>query len=204
MINQKPDIMKKLFLIALVSLSALSFGQATKFSVEAAYPIPVDQNFVGDNYTGIADLGLKVRIINLRVINFGVSLNGSMLNYKDSGYFPAVDETLNFKTNLYIIQPRFFAELNLKGLTKLRPFAGVGYSLFLSKTTFDSQSNMADTTSNEGGFNTNIGLSYDIFKKVYILASYDYTILTNLEDGVPDTAYNTNVSILKVGIGIRL
>jgi hypothetical protein len=196
--------MKKILIIALLSFSSLSFGQLTKFSVEASYPLPVDQNFVGDHFKGVADLGVKYRIKNLRIINFGLSLNASLLNYNDTGYFPAYDETLDFKTNLYIIQPRFFAELNLKGLTKLRPSAGIGYSFFIANTEFDSETNIADERTTESGVNTNIGLSYDILKKVYIFASYDYTIITNLESDVPKTDYNTKANLVKIGVGIRL
>lgn len=196
--------MKKIIFIVLVTISSLSFAQITKFSIEASYPIPIDKNFVGDNFKGIADVGVKYRIKNLQLINFGLSLNGSLLNYNGSGYFPAYDQNLKFKTNLYIIQPRIFAEFNLKDVTGLRPSVGVGYALFLSNTKFDSQSNISDSTANQSGINAAIGLSYDILKKVYVLASYDYTMLSKLESGVPKTTYNTKVNLLKLGIGIRL
>lgn len=195
--------MKKILLLAILSTS-FCFGQLTKFSIEGAYPLPIDKNFVGDNYKGIADVGLKYRIKNLRVINFGLSLNAALLNYNDTGYFPAYDETLNFKTNLYIIQPRLFAELNLKGITKLRPFAGIGYSFFVTNTEFDSDTGISDEKETRSGVNTTLGLSYDIFRKVYIFANYDYTVLTNIESGVPKTDYNTQASLLKLGVGIRL
>lgn len=196
--------MKKLFLILLLAAGSQTFSQITKFSIEASYPLPIDKNFVGDQFTGIADIGLKYRIKNLRVINFGLSLNGSYLTNSDSNYFPAYDATLDYKTSLYILEPRFFAELNLKGLTKLRPSAGIGYAFFISDTKFDSNTGIPNERTNQSGLNINIGLSYDIAKKLYILAHYDYTNLTQLESGVPKTDYNTQVSLLKVGLGLRL
>ena len=48
--------MKLKVLSLFLLLSATAFGQTSKFSVEVAYPIPVDNNFLGENYQGIADL----------------------------------------------------------------------------------------------------------------------------------------------------
>lgn len=184
--------------------SWLTIAQTSKFSIEAGYPLPVNQNFLGDHFNGIADLGVKYRIKNLQVINIGISVNGSLLNYNDSGYFPAYDENLSFKTSLYIIQPRLYAEINLKKIIKLHPIAGIGYSLFLANRKFDSQSGIPNDNSNQGGINANIGLSYDLFSKVYFFTSYDYITLTNVESGVPKTTYNTKANLVKFGIGIRL
>ena len=61
--------MKFITLSFLVLLTSLTFAQTSKFSIEAAYPLPVDQNFIGDKFKGIADLGVKYRIKNLQVIN---------------------------------------------------------------------------------------------------------------------------------------
>lgn len=182
----------------------LTMAQTSKFSIEAGYPLPVDQNFLGDHFKGIVDLGIKYRIKNLQLINIGISVNGSLLTYNDSGYFPAYDENLSFKTSLYIIQPRIYAEINLKKIIKLHPIAGIGYSLFLANRKFDSQSGIPNDNTNQGGINVNFGLSYDIVSKVYLYTSYDYIVLTNVASGVPKTEYNTKVSLVKFGIGVRL
>lgn len=187
-----------LFFISLVS------AQTGKISVEAGYPLPVDQNFLGDHFKGIADLGIKYRIKNLQVINFGLSLNGSMFTYNATEYFPAADENLSFKTTLYMIQPRAYVELNLKKIIKIRPFAGVGYSFLTAERKFDSQSEVPDDSTTQSGVNVNIGFAYDIFTKIYLFTSYDFTTLTNLDSGVPSNSYNTKASILKLGVGIRL
>ena len=188
-----------LFLFLLFSL--FSNAQTSKFSVEAAYPLPIDQNFLGDHFNGIGDLGLKYRIKNLQVINIGVSVNGSMYTYDDTVSFAELPVS-DFKTTLYMIQPRAWAEINLKKIIKIHPFAGIGYTFLMAKRDFDSDAYSDDSTS-QSGVNLNVGLSYDIFPKVYLFGSYDYTMLTEL-DGAPSTTYNTKASVLKLGVGVRL
>ncbi|MES2852363.1 MAG: outer membrane beta-barrel protein, partial [Bacteroidota bacterium] len=61
----------------------------------------------------------------------------------------------------------------------------------------------ADIDDNENGFNYNIGLSYDLTNKLFLQAQYDF-IKIGVEDGIPDKSYNTNINILKFGIGYRI
>jgi opacity protein-like surface antigen len=200
--------MKRIILIALLTIVTNCFCQTSKFSIEAAYPLPVDQNFLGDHFKGIADLGIKYRIKNLQVINIGLSANGSMFTHSDTGYLIEYDEIRSFKTTLYLFQPRVYGELNLKKIIKIHPFIGVGYSFLFANT--DSQPaeveqiNTFYEETNKSGLNINVGLSYDIFTKVYLFASYDYITLTNLDEGVPSSTYNTKANLLKLGVGIRL
>lgn len=202
------QIMKKVFLIALLAIATQSFSQTSKFSIEAAYPLQVDKNFLGDNFKGIADLGLKYRIKNLQVINIGLSINGSMFTYSDTGYLVEYDEIRSFKTTLYIIQPRAYVELNLKKVIKIHPFAGIGYSFLFANTDSESADSIqisgAYMETNKSGLNINAGLSYDIFTKVYLFASYDYITFNNNQSNVPSGTYNTKASLVKLGIGIRL
>jgi hypothetical protein len=188
----------------LCGITSISMGQTSPFSIEASYPLPLDSNFLGDHFKGIADLGVKYRIKNLQVVTIGVAVNGSLFHYSDSGYFPAYDEVLHFKTSLYIIQPKFFGELNLKKINKLHPSIGVGYSAFLSTTTFDAQSNVASNHTNQGGVVVCLGVSYDILSKVYLFTSFDYGKLTQLDAGIPKSNYNTQTSLMKFGLGVRL
>ena len=196
--------MKFKFLFIFLLFSWLTIAQTSKFSIEAAYPLPIDQNFLGDHFKGVADVGVKYRIKNLQIINIGISLNGSMFNYNDSGYFPEFDENLDFKTTLYMIQPRAYVELNLKKIIKIHPSAGIGYALLLADRKFDSQSGIPNDRTTQSGVNVNFGVSYDIFPKVYLFANYDHIVLTNLESGVPSTTYNTKANLLKLGLGVRL
>jgi len=184
-------------------LTATAFGQTSKFSIEAAYPIPVDNNFLGKNYQGIADLGLKYKIKNLEVINIGVSVNGSVFTYNDTKFFPPADESLSFKTTLYMIQPRAFAELNLKKVTKIHPMVGIGYTILQAKTSFDSQTEISDFNSSQSGLNFTIGLSYDVFTKFYVFGNYEYISLSNVDANVPKTTYNTKINLVKLGLGLR-
>ena len=202
--------MKFKILSLLILCSWLSNAQTTKFSIEASYPLPVDKNFVGNQFKGIADLGIKYRIKNLQVINIGISLNGSMLTYSDIGYISEYNEIRSFKTTLYTVQPRAYAELNLKKFIKLHPLVGIGYSFLFANT--DSKSTVLEQVNtfsinpetNKSGININVGLTYDIFTKVYLFTSFDYIALTNLKPGVPSDTYNTKINLLKLGIGIRL
>jgi len=197
--------MKLKFLYAFLFLSSITIAQTTKFSAELGYPLPVDKNFMGDHHKGIVDLGLKYRIKNLQVINIGISVNGALFTYSDSGYFPAYDQNLSFKTTTYLIQPRLYSELNLKKINKLHPAIGIGYTLLIANTKFSgNEGSIPNHKTNEGGINLNLGLSYDILSKIYLFTSYDYIALTQLESGVPKTTYNTKASLLKFGIGIRL
>ncbi|HRG18871.1 MAG TPA: outer membrane beta-barrel protein [Flavobacterium lutivivi] len=182
-------------------LSSIISAQTSKFSVEAGYPIPVGDNFL-ENYTGIANLNLKYRIKNLEVVNIGLSLNANMLQLNDTGYFPAYDETLSFKTNLFIIQPKVFTEINLKKINKLHPSVGLGYSFFLANAKFDSPE-ISNLNTNESGFNLSLGLSYDIISKLYVFANYDYNILTKLEPIAPKSSYNSRPTLMQFGMGLR-
>jgi len=196
--------MKLKFLSLLLLVTWISNCQTSKFSVEAAYPLPIDNNFVGKNFKGMVDLGLKYRIKNLQVINIGLSLNSSMYKASATEYFFPNDENVHYNTALYLVQPRAFGELNLKKMVKLHPSIGVGYSFSLTYTTFDSQSHIADYKTNQSGLDVNLGVSYDILSKLYLFTYFDYIVLTKVDRGVPKTAYNTNINLLKFGIGLRL
>lgn len=191
--------MKFKILSLFLLFSLFSNAQTSKFCIEAAYPVPIDQNFLGDHFTGVGDLGLKYRIKNLQVINIGVSVNGSMYTYSDQGYYEDIGND-NFKTTLYLIQPRAWAEINLKKIIKIHPFAGIGYTFLMAKQDWEG---LPDQSTSQSGVNLNLGLSYDIFPKVYLFGSYDYTMLMEL-DGAPSTTYNTKASVLKLGVGVRL
>lgn len=194
--------MKIKFLSALLLFSVISIAQTSKFSIEAAYPLPIDNYFLGDHFKGVADLGLKYRIKNLQVVNIGVSVNGSMFTYSDTYAFAELPVT-DFKTTLYMIQPRAYAEINLKKIIKIHPFAGIGYTFLMAKRDFDSNEFEDDSTT-QSGPNLTLGLSYDIFPKVYLFGSYDYIMLTELDSNIPSTTYNTKASVLKLGLGVRL
>jgi hypothetical protein len=191
---------QKLLLVLLLIFTIKSFSQVSKFSIEANFPIPVGDNFLGENYGGIIDIGMKYRFSELKIVNIGASINGGFLkNYKVEG-IPVFD------LNTYVIQPRIFAEFNIEKLSKLHPQIGLGYSFLIFETTkYNGTGNppKTDSDNTEDGINLNLGLSYDITDKLFVQVQYDF-IKIGVDNDIPNTKYNTNLNILKFGLGFRI
>ena len=66
---------QNLLVLLLIILSIKSFSQDSKASIELNYSIPIDENFIGKNYNGIVDAGVKYRFANLSFLNIGASFN---------------------------------------------------------------------------------------------------------------------------------
>src|SRR5690606_15770682 len=161
---------QKLLIALLLALSLTSFSQESKFSIELNYPIPADNNFVGQNYNGIIDLGFKYRFVELGVVNIGASLNGGIIkNSKKDAVQP-------FDVTAYNIQPRIFVELDDDLLSKLHPSIGLGYSFMVFKasgiTTYNPENPAIQTSSTseiQGGINLNLAASYDVTQKFFAI-----------------------------------
>lgn len=173
--------------LLLTILTITTYSQDSKISTELNYPIPIDNNFIGENFNGIVDLGIKFRFVDLAPIKLGVSFNGGILNRKT--------EFQGAKVSNYILQPRIFGELNLESIEKIHPHLGLGYTIMVFE--------FAGGSDNQNGFNLNFGCSYDFTEKFFAQLQYDYVKL-GAEDNIPNTKFNTNVNILKIGIGFRL
>jgi len=189
---------QNLLLTLLLIFSIKSFSQESNFSLELNYPIPIDKNFIGENYDGIIDIGADYRIANLNPVNFGISLNGGVLvnNSNQNNGFQ------NFKVTSYVIQPRIFAELDL--INKFHPSVGLGYTIMVFNASgINNGFDVSDTSDTQSGFNFNFGLAYDITEKLFVQAQYDF-IKLGVDNEIPDTKFNTNVNILKIGLGYRL
>ena len=191
---------QKILLMLLLIFSIKSFSQDSKLSLELNYPIPIGNNFVGENYSGIIDIGTNYRLVDLNPINIGISLNGGVLvnNSNENNRFQ------NFKVTSYLIQPRIFGELDLESIDKFHPTFGLGYSIMLFETSgtingFD----ISDTSDTQSGLNFNFGLAYDITEKLFVQAQYDF-IKLGVDNNVPNTKFNTNVNVVKIGLGLRL
>ncbi|SDH72865.1 outer membrane protein [Winogradskyella thalassocola] len=187
-----------LFIIGLVSI--VGYSQDSKLNVELSYPIVVDDNFVGRNYNGIVDLGLKYRFLALNAIHIGGSFHVGYLKNSKTERVQPID------VNLFTIQPRIFAELHIPSLPKFYPSVGLGYSVFVFKPVNNQPSLNPNTTyesENESGFNINLGIAYDISRKVLIQIQYDF-VKFGIDNDVPDITYNSNINILKIGLGYRL
>lgn len=193
----------RLITIVLIFFIIKSFSQDSKLSIEANFPIPIGDNFLGENYNGIIDIGAKYRFLENEILNLGASLNFGFVQNTKSG---ATDLNQLFDVKIFPIQPRIFAEFNIPNLESLHPHLGLGYSILVYNAKADrinTSTLPADIDDNESGFNINIGLSYDLTNKLFVQVQYDF-IKIGVENYVPDIKYNTNINILKFGIGYRI
>ena len=192
--------MKQNLLVGLLLIFTLNaFTQDSKFSLEANYPITIDQNFLGEDSYGIIDLGLKYRFVELNPLKLGISINGGVLVDNSNQNNSPQD----FLVTTYIIQPKIFAEFNIQSIENFHPFIGLGYT-FMNFQLSGSNNGMDVSGESDklSGFGLNFGIAYDISRKIFIQAQYDFTKL-NVDD-VPDIKFNTNVNLLKLGIGFRI
>ncbi|WP_299099618.1 outer membrane beta-barrel protein [uncultured Winogradskyella sp.] len=190
----------KFIVLMICFVSMVSYAQNSKLTIEFSYPLAIDDNFVGANNNGIGDLGLKYYIFNLDVFRFGSSVNLGYLKKSESA------QNQPYDVNLFTIQPKIFAQLTLPAIPKFHTFIGLGYSIFMFKVINNEtaiNNNVAGTNKNESGLNFNSGLSYDLSNKLTALIQYDF-VKINIDDSVIDSKYNTNVNLLKVGLGYRL
>jgi opacity protein-like surface antigen len=193
--------MKQTFLLVLILIFTIkSFSQDSKISLELHYPIPMDENFIGKNYTGILDLGAKFRFVDLNPINIGTSLNSGVLvnNSNPNNGFQ------DFKVTSYVIQPRIFSELDLDTVKKLHPAIGIGYTFIIFDASGTNNGfDVSGASETLSGFNVNFGVAYDITDQIYAQVQYDFVKIA-VDKNIPDVTYNTNINILKIGLGYRL
>lgn len=191
---------QKLLLVLLLILSIKSFSQDSKLSIEMHYPIPIDQNFIGKSYNGIIDIGAKYRFSEITNINIGASINGGILanNTNDN------NGNQDFKVKSYLIQPKIFAELKIKSISKLHPSIGFGYTFMVFDASGTNNGfDVSGSSKTESGINANFGVAYDITNKIFIDIQYDYVKL-KVDNEIPNTTFNSNVNLLKVGLGFRI
>jgi len=195
---------QKLFYTLLLLTAIHTFSQETKFSIEANYPFTMGENFIGNNYKGVADAGIKYRFTDVKLVNLGLSINGSLLNYN----FKVQDdfsEPFDYKVNAYFIQPRIFAELIITSIEEFHPSASLGYSFILFNVTGPDPLDFSNETAKDSqdGINLNVALAYDLTEKIFIQLQYDFIKLGTSND-IPNTTYNTNVDLVKIGLGFRI
>ncbi len=188
----------KIFILLLFSFSlSHCFSQEKKWSLEVNYPIPVDNNFVGQNFLGIFDIGVKYRFIKTDFLNFGTGLNAGVMKFRNEEDF---EYYLLFN---YYFQPKLFAELAIEQLPEFRPFGYAGYSFMIFRA--DGTNYTEDlyyTSETWSGYNFGLGLVYDISDRVFIQMQYDFTRLKG-ENRNSVSPYHVRVSLLKAGVGIR-
>ncbi len=110
----------------------------------------------------------------------------------------------DFKVTSYVIQPRIFGNLDLESIDKFHPTVGLGYTIMVFDASgINNGFDVSDASDTLSGFNFNFGLTYDITEKLFVQAQYDFVKL-RVDNDVPDLKFNTNVTILKIGLGYRL
>jgi len=191
--------MQKTLLILIFLVSALRlYAQDSKFSLEAHYPIPIDNNFIGKNYNGFMDVGLGYRIIELKPVKLGVSVNAGYLvdnNNIERGF----DQV---KVTSFLFQPRVFAEFNIEELNKFVPKISLGYTSMRINVSNPNSLDNTNTTNTFNGLNLNLGVSYNFSEKLFATLQYDFIKLSSDSVAI-DSNFNRNVNILKIGFGLR-
>jgi len=181
---------KKILLIIALALSINSFSQNSKFSVELSYPILISEkgnDFDFIDFNGIIDLGVKYNLTENKKIDFSVGINTTLLKFKvDDGF-------TKFTRNHYIFQPKIFGKINLIENGKLDLISGLGYS-------FDFNSTENGKGKTYSGINFNAGMNYLFTEKIFLHIQYDF-IMYNKSELV---YYNENLSLVKLGIGIKI
>lgn len=189
-----------LFSFAICSMSSF-YAQDKNWSVEVNYGVVPQDGFGGED--NILDLGLKYRFLNFKFLELGVGVNGGfsrldLVNTSGGGGL----------TESFYIQPRLFSEFSIPGSERLRPSIGLGYSIVKQEfeQRFGESQTIGDTTN--GGFNFNLGLSYDITKRFFVQAQYDFINL-KLNDEIQFEGENvrqngnTKLNNIKLGLGFR-
>lgn len=181
-------------------MCGLLSAQDTAFSIEANYPTPIDSNFFGENFNGVADLGVKYRVVHYPLVNLGLSLNGGLYRNPKEERMSAFDITILF------IQPSIFSEFNIESAPKFHPSLSIGYSILSIEATninpFVVGNTGSNLSENQNGFHFNLGVAYNISEKLFAQLQYQFTKLRR-DASAPDIAFNTTINILKLGLGYR-
>lgn len=173
---------------------------SNKVSIELRYPTPIDNNFIGDSYTGIFDIGARYHFTSMNNFNIGVSLHSGMLRKSSSNELP-------YSTNTYSIQPGAFLSYKSDKLGPFSFYSGLGFTSLIFKSKLDKKHNNGFLESEESntqhGFHVNLGTRCSISNRLYIHAQYEFIKLSNSND-VLDIDYNSNINLLKIGFGYTL
>lgn len=185
--------------LSLFFLSTAMVAQEEKWSVEANFPISVGED-LGNDVSGVIDVGLKYRFLDFSFVKIGAGINAGYFKGNVNSFTDPV--LYDYDETNWLIQPKLFAEFSIPSVSKLHPSLGLGYSIIESKNEGlfgDESINISDAS---GGLNVNLGLSYDISKKFFIQAQYDY-IHNKIESDNFDITVKENLGYLKLGVGLR-
>lgn len=194
-----------------VFISLITYAQDQKWSVEANYPFTLKTAPAIGEINGVLDLGAKYRFIDVGIFKLGAGVNISYFREYDNFTYGSQngDVFFDYKKNIVILQPKVFGELEIPN-SKLKPHLGLGYSILFNNTYSNNNNDIVYDlpTSSDGGLNINLGLSYDITKRIFVQVQWDYFWMhykgtTNLSGESYSFSIRENLSIFKVGIGFR-
>ncbi len=190
----------KLLCVFALFLSMKTMAQEQNWSVEASYPINITSGSNTFNTDGILDLGVKYRFADFKILKLGVGVNGGF--YKEKG---ETDGFANFEVDLknYFVQPKLFADFKIPAIPKLHPSIGVGYSVLFYDDTFTDNTMELKASGSEGGFNLNLGLSYDLSKRWFVQAQYDFISVGYDDEDGNSYVRHDEIGVVKVGVGFR-
>lgn len=182
----------KYVIITILFCTIGAYAQSDNLSISLSYPIPMGENNF-EQHSGTIDIGVKYRFLEKGTFNFGGSLN--------LGFYQQNIKQNNYERRTSLLQPIVFAELKGKSF---RPFMGLGYTFLHTNQEFGPASGITGFIPkfDWSGLNANIGASIDILPKLFLAVQYDYTKLSSGKN-LPDVDHITNVSILKIGAGMR-
>jgi len=161
------------------------------------------ENFIGKNYNGFADIGLTYKFTQRPLMDYGISFNTSLLNY-NFDLQDDLDQLYNYKVNAYVFQPRLYASFFIASLEKFHPSVGLGYSFIVFKVSGLDPLDFGNenASDNQNGININLGAAYDLSERIFIKAQYDF-IKPNIGNSISNKPFNTNMHLMKIGLGIR-
>lgn len=192
--------MKKAYLLFLLLFSLNSYSQEyKKWSLEANYPVPADNNFIGRNYLGLVDIGVKYRFLEVAGFRFGAGLNAGILKFNNP------DDFEHYLLFCYTLQPKLFVEFVVPNQPEFRPFVYAGYSFMIFRADGTNYTNdLYYSSQTLSGFNIGLGLAYDILDIFFIQLQYDFAKLEIIDLARASTSYDTNVNLFKFGVGVNL
>ena len=90
-------------------------------------------------------------------------------------------------------------------MEKFHPSAGLGYSFIIFNVSGPDPLDFSNETANDtqNGVNLNVSAGYDLTAKIFIQLQYDFIKLGTAND-IPHNPFNTNVNLVKIGLGFRI
>jgi opacity protein-like surface antigen len=189
--------MRKTILFLMLSFQLFQFAQINDWALELNYPMVIDNNFVGQNFNGVLELGINYNLHEALNYRLNASLHNSL--FKDRSEI--IDVGTDFNYLLWLIQPRLKVDFILNNMPNIQPYLGVGYSFMLPFTNGNTATFFPQDGSSRSGFNVIVGLSFDINERLYANGGYDFVRLSPF--GTVNSAYLQNINVLKLGVGYR-